>query len=91
MTEPASEVTSFASTNVRPETRHEAHVHAHQRVLWGIAAVVVVMAGFLVWFKWGAAIKDVCVSELEDGCALDLGAPSEGGATFDRPDPVLYK
>jgi hypothetical protein len=67
------------------ETKHEPHKHAKPRVLWGVAAVVVVLAGVLIWARWGSAIKEACLGE-NGTCTIDMQAIPQGGAQFDPPE-----
>lgn len=66
------------------DTRHHAHHHARPRLLWGVAAVVVVAAGIMVWAKWGEEIHEACFGD-GGACEVDLGDPS-ASAEFDTPE-----
>lgn len=65
----------------RPDTKHEAHTHARPRLIWGVAAVVLVAVGCMVWLRWGEEIKEACLGE-EGACTVELGDVPEGGAAF---------
>jgi hypothetical protein len=66
---------------VQPDTRHEAHVHARPRLIWGVAAVVVVVVGCLVWWHWGTEIKEACFGE-EGACTVEIADILAEGAAF---------
>lgn len=71
---------------VSPEdTRHEAHHHARPRLIWGIAALVLVGAGVVVWSKWGEEIKAACTGD-NGACTVELEDVPEDRVQFEQPD-----
>jgi hypothetical protein len=78
---------TVAEEQVQPaeDTRHEPHEHALPRVVWGVAAVAVVIIGVVVWSRWGEDIKEACFGE--DGvCEVEIEGIPEGGVAFERPE-----
>ncbi len=65
-------VSADDDTVERADTRHEAHEHAHKRLLTGVGAVVVlaVVAG-IVWVYWGEEIHEACFGEAE-ACEVEI-------------------
>ena len=65
------------------DTKHEAHAHARPRLIWGIAALVVVGAGVVVWSKWGEEIKAACTGD-NGACTIELEDVPEDGVQFEQ-------
>lgn len=60
------------------ETLHEAHPHAHRRVIVGIVAILLVFVlGGIVWMFWGDRIERACLG-ISGGCPIP---EEEGGST----------
>lgn len=66
------------------ETRHEPHEHARSRVIWGMVAFFVVLAGVLVWERWGTDIKQACLGD-NGACVVEGFEQTEGGVVFESP------
>lgn len=66
------------------DRRHEAHHHARPRLLWGVAAIVVVVAGIVVWSEWGDEIHEACFGD-NGACEVDFSDMS-ASADFDIPE-----
>jgi hypothetical protein len=54
------------------DTQHEAHPHAHKRLIIGVSALAVVLiAAFIIWPRWGDTIKEKCFGDGEV-CSVQL-------------------
>ena len=67
------------------DMQHEPHEQARPRVLWGIAAVLIIVVGIIVWSTWGEEIKEACFGDGEV-CEVEIEGLPKGGATFEQPE-----
>ena len=69
------EIQKEVEESVSEETKHEPHTHAKQRIIIGLGAVLVVLlAIFFIWPRWGDTIKEKCFG---DGGVCEFEVPQE--------------